>query len=90
MRESPALDILELLQRRGGIMSYTDPYVPVLRHGTLEVESIPEERVADVDCAVVCTNNAAFDYPTMPKRFPVVVDTRNALKGVTATNLFRL
>jgi UDP-N-acetyl-D-glucosamine dehydrogenase len=91
MRESPALDILELLHRRGARLSYTDPYVPVVEHADVSLSSIPEECVASgVDCAVVCTDHRAFDYRSMPARFPVIVDTRNALKGVAANNVFRL
>ena len=92
MRESPALDVLELLHRRGAILSYTDPHVPLLDHGELSLKSVPESGAAsdDIDCAVICTNHSAFNYGEMPKRFPLVVDTRNALKNVQADNVFRL
>jgi UDP-N-acetyl-D-glucosamine dehydrogenase len=90
MRESPALDILELLHRRGAQLSYTDPYVPRLEHGDIAMTSVPEDRIDGVDCVVICTDHRAFDYGSMVTRFPLVVDTRNALKGVSAPNLFRL
>jgi UDP-N-acetyl-D-glucosamine dehydrogenase len=90
MRESPALDVLELLERRGAALSYTDPHVPALNHGELGLTSLPESDVKDVDCVVICTDHQAFDFPSMVTRFPLVVDTRNALKGITAANLFRL
>ena len=90
MRESPALDVLELLHRRGTELSYTDPYVPDLDHGGLHLTSIAEPDVKDVDCVVVCTDHDAFDFTTMAGRFPLVVDTRNALKGVSGQNVFRL
>jgi UDP-N-acetyl-D-glucosamine dehydrogenase len=91
MRESPALDVMELLQRRGAILSYTDPYVPTLNHGSLDLESIPEAKAgAGIDCAVITTNHKVFDYAALPTRFPLVVDTRNALKGNGAKNIFRL
>jgi UDP-N-acetyl-D-glucosamine dehydrogenase len=91
MRESPALDILELLHRRGAELSYTDPYVPDLHHGNLCLHSVPEDTIdAGVDCAVICTDHRAFNYAAMPKHFSVVVDTRNALKGNAAENIFRL
>jgi UDP-N-acetyl-D-glucosamine dehydrogenase len=90
MRESPALDVLELLHRRGAELSYTDPYVPDLDHGGLCLTSVPEADVKDVDCVVICTDHDAFDFRSMPGRFPLVVDTRNALKGVTVRNVFRL
>jgi UDP-N-acetyl-D-glucosamine dehydrogenase len=91
MRESPALDVLELLQRRGAVLSYTDPYVPTLKHGDLDLKSVAEDNVGkDIDCAVICTNHKVFDYEQLPKKFPLVVDTRNALKGRTAENIFLL
>ena len=90
MRESPALDILELLHRRGAELSYTDPYVPALKEGDLCLQSVAEDEVDGIDCAVICTDHRAFNYATMPKRFPLVVDTRNALKGHDAPNIFRL
>ena len=90
MRESPALDILQLLHRRGAELSYTDPYVPSLKEGPLCLRSIPEDEVTGVDCAVIATDHKAFNYGTMPGRFPLIVDTRNALKGNRAKNIFRL
>jgi UDP-N-acetyl-D-glucosamine dehydrogenase len=90
MRESPALDVLEFLHRRGASLSYTDPYVPTLEHGDLQLTSVDEHEVGGVDCAVICTNHAVFDYQVMPAKFPLIVDTRNALKGHEAANIFRL
>jgi UDP-N-acetyl-D-glucosamine dehydrogenase len=93
MRESPALDIIELLHRRGAVLSYTDPYVPSLdlEHGQLTLASVSECAIGtNIDCAVICTNHKVFDYGAMPGRFPLVVDTRNALKGTEALNVFRL
>jgi UDP-N-acetyl-D-glucosamine dehydrogenase len=90
MRESPALDILQLLHRRGAELSYTDPYVPALKEGPLCLTSVDEDHIGAVDCAVIATDHRAFDYTAMPKRFPLIVDTRNALKGHTADNVFRL
>jgi UDP-N-acetyl-D-glucosamine dehydrogenase len=91
MRESPALDILELLQRRGAIVSYSDPFVPVLQHGPIDLRSVPEDAAGDgVDCAVICTNHRAFDYAAIVRRYPLIVDTRNALKGFDAPHIVRL
>ena len=91
MRESPALDVLELLHRRGAILSYTDPHVPVLEHADLSLKSVPEAQAADgIDCAVICTNHSVFKYAEMPGKFPLVVDTRNAMKNLDAENIFRL
>ena len=83
MRESPALDIIELLKRRGATVTYTDPFVPVLRHGPVDLTSmaLDEALAAGCDCAVIVTDHTAFDYPAIARRFPLVVDTRNALEG---------
>ena len=91
MRESPALDILELLHRRGAQLSYTDPYVPEVDHGDLCLRSIPDDKVdGSVDCVVIATDHKAFDYDAIARRFALVVDTRNALKGRKGDNIFRL
>ena len=91
MRESPALDVMELLVRRGAVLSYTDPFVPVLKHADLDMVSVPEaEAGPGVDIAVICTNHTAFSYADLPTHFPLVLDTRNALKGVSGANIFRL
>ena len=91
MRESPALDIIEMLHRRGAQLSYTDPYVPTFHEHGICLKSIPERDVPnDIDCAVICTDHSAFDYASMPRRFSLIVDTRNALKGDKSSNIFRL
>jgi len=91
MRESPALDILELLHRRGAALSYSDPYVPKVQHGDIKLCSVPEAQAGDgIDCAVICTNHKVFNYEAIVKQFPLVVDTRNALKGIQAGHVFRL
>ena len=91
LRESPALDILALLARRGAQVSYTDPYVPRLDQVGYELESVPFERAASTawDCAVVTTDHAVFDYQRIAA-LPLVVDTRNALKGAATATVFKL
>ena len=90
MRESPALDVMMLLQRRGGIVTYSDPHVPRLRLEGLEAESLPESAAADADCVVIITDHAAFDYKGLVERSTLIVDTRNALKGVNSPKIVRL
>jgi UDP-N-acetyl-D-glucosamine dehydrogenase len=91
LRESPALEILELLDKAGATVSYTDPYFPGFKHGHLDLASVPEQAMHDgVDCGVIVTDHKRFDYTAMVSRFPLLLDTRNALKGVTRPNVFRL
>src|SRR5262245_2013193 len=92
MRESPALDILELLTQRGATVSYTDPYVPTLKHGSQFLESIADADSLrrSPDCIVICTDHSRFVWkPVVDRGFPVV-DTRNALKGFDSPNIVRL
>jgi UDP-N-acetyl-D-glucosamine dehydrogenase len=90
MRESPALDVLLLLARRGGIVSYSDPHVPHLRLDGLHLEAQPESAAADADCVVIVTDHSAFDYRALVECAPLIVDTRNALRGYTSPKIVRL
>ena len=91
MRESPALDIMHLLQRRHARFTYSDPYVPELRADSLELRSQPpEEASAQADCVLVITNHAAFDYAAILEKASLIVDTRNALKGFVSDKIVRL
>jgi UDP-N-acetyl-D-glucosamine dehydrogenase len=92
VRESPALDVIELLGRRGATVTYSDPYVPELDHGhhRLTGVAVSEAAAGGADCAVIITDHKAFDYPAIVEAFPLVVDTRNALKGVKSEKVFSL
>jgi len=92
VRESPALDILELLTRQGAVVTYTDPYIATLAHGSQTLCSVPENDALTqgADCYVICTNHDAFDYDTIVKRASLIVDTRNALRSYTGSSIFRL
>jgi UDP-N-acetyl-D-glucosamine dehydrogenase len=91
MRESPALDVLELLMRRGATVTYTDPWVPEIHEGHHQLKSVDFDRALAVgfDCAVITTDHAAFDYARLAT-VPLIVDTRNALKGYAGQNIVRL
>jgi UDP-N-acetyl-D-glucosamine dehydrogenase len=89
VRESPALDIIQLLERRGAKLTYSDPYVPHVRFDGLELCS-DEAAIAKADCVVIVTDHSSFDYKALVDRAPLIVDTRNALKGVVADNIVRL
>jgi UDP-N-acetyl-D-glucosamine dehydrogenase len=94
VRESPALDIIHLLGRRGAIVSYSDPFVAKLRADGFLSESIEgidaEQGAAEADCVVIVTDHKAFNYPCIVERAKLVVDTRNALKGNPSDKIVRL
>jgi UDP-N-acetyl-D-glucosamine dehydrogenase len=90
VRESPALDVLLLLKRRGAVVTYSDPHVAALHVDGLDLESLPEESAAAADCVVIVTDHSAFDYQALLDRASLVVDTRNALKGFHSNKIVRL
>ena len=90
LRESPALDVMLLLKRRGAEITYTDPYVRALHLEGLDLKSQPEESIADADCVVIVTDHSAFDYRKIVERAALIVDTRNALKGQNSPKIVRL
>ncbi|HMC65466.1 MAG TPA: nucleotide sugar dehydrogenase [Gemmataceae bacterium] len=87
-RESPAFTILELLQRRGALVSYNDPHVPTLphmRHHHIRLDSQPltEQFLGSQDCVLIVTDHSAYDYPWIVRHSRLIVDTRNATAGCT-------
>jgi UDP-N-acetyl-D-glucosamine dehydrogenase len=90
VRESPALDLLLLLRQRGARVSYSDPYVPVLRMDGLDLKAEPQDAAAAADCVVIVTDHAAFDYQALVRNASLIVDTRNALKGFHSDTIVRL
>jgi UDP-N-acetyl-D-glucosamine dehydrogenase len=93
VRESPALDIIHLLGKRGAKVSYSDPWIPRLKADGVVPEmtgSDPETSAAAADCVVIVTDHRAFDYARIVERAPLIVDTRNALKGNPSEKIVRL
>lgn len=81
VRESPALDIIQLLEERGAHVEYHDPYVPSIRleHGrTMQSSALSAELLSKADCVVIVTNHSVFDYAWVVDNSHIVIDTRNA------------
>src|SRR5438128_3813794 len=92
MRESPALDVLELLVKRGAQLSYSDPFVPELRHNghVLTSMDVASALAPPPDCGVIGDEHSLFDYDAIVKSGTLLVDTRNALKAFQSPTIFRL
>jgi len=90
LRESPAIDVLLLLKRRGAVLSYSDPYVPTLKLDGLELTAQPQDAAESADCVVIVTDHSAFDYPELVARAALIVDSRNALKAFRSEKIVRL
>jgi UDP-N-acetyl-D-glucosamine dehydrogenase len=91
MRESPALDIIHLLQRMGAIISYSDPFVP---HLVTEGDQLCAEplfpAVDDADCVVIITDHSKVDYEAVVNRAKLIFDTRTALIRIWSDNIITL
>jgi UDP-N-acetyl-D-glucosamine dehydrogenase len=81
-RESPALDVIKLLQERGAHVSYHDPFVPSITVEGRRYESAPGSNLGSYDCVALLTNHSAFDAAKAVAESQLIVDTRNATKGV--------
>ena len=90
IRESPALDIIALLEKWGAIISYTDPYVPRLLTESGEMESKPLEAAASADCVVIVADHSTIDYDLLLRLSHLVVDTRNRFAGIKDPKIVRL
>ncbi|WP_299024457.1 nucleotide sugar dehydrogenase [uncultured Thermanaerothrix sp.] len=88
LRESPALDVIHLLREKGAIVSYHDPYIPVIHQDELSMQSVPDvmEAVQAADCVVIITNHSRYDYPAILEAARLIVDTRNALGKLGRNN----
>jgi UDP-N-acetyl-D-glucosamine dehydrogenase len=87
LRESPALDVIGLLEKKGAQVSYHDPYIPLIRHDSWEMKSVndPYLEAGSVDCVVIVTNHRSYNYINLlriieqSQKRALIVDTRNAL-----------
>jgi len=86
IRESPAIDIIRLLQQRGAMVVYHDPFVPHLKEDTVDLRSVPltPAQLGAADCAIIVTDHSAVDYALVARHVRRVVDTRHVLPRPSA------
>jgi UDP-N-acetyl-D-glucosamine dehydrogenase len=95
VRESPALDVMAVLKKKGAQVSYHDPYIPTLPArewaGGVDLASVPltAEALRHADCVVIVTDHRRFEYGTIVAEARLIVDSRNAIKG-THPHVFKL
>jgi UDP-N-acetyl-D-glucosamine dehydrogenase len=85
LRESPALTIIELLQKDGAQVSYHDPYFPFIGKGRkydLQMKRTELENLGQYDCVLIVTDHSDYDYRRIVQEAQLIVDTRNATKGI--------
>ncbi len=92
VRESPALDVIHLLQEKGGVVSYHDPYVPEIKEHDLEMSTAvwSDTLIVEADCVVIITHHADYDWTAIAQQATLIVDTRNAIKEPGKALVFKL
>ena len=93
LRESPALEIIDILIKKGALISYYDPYLPYLNIDGINLKGLPfnKRSFKDSDCVVIVTDHSNVDYEFITKNSKLVIDTRNVLKDVSnKSNIVRI
>ena len=92
LRESPAITIIEDLQKHGALVSYNDPYFPKIGKGRkydLQMQRVPLENIGQYDCVVIVTDHSEYDYRQIVDEAQLIVDTRNATAGISSPRIVR-
>ncbi|MGD0730478.1 MAG: nucleotide sugar dehydrogenase [Terracidiphilus sp.] len=92
LRESPSLTIIELLREKGAVVAYNDPYFATVGHGRhydLNMTSTPLDNLGQFDALVIVTDHSNYDYQAIVDQSQLVVDTRNATKGIDSPKIVR-
>ena len=92
LRESPALTIIELLQAEGASVSYNDPYFPFVGRGRkydLQMKCVPLDNLGQYDCVLIVTDHSDYDYRTILRDSKLVIDSRNAMRGIKSEKIVR-
>ena len=91
VRESPAIDVIHLLRKRGAEVSFSDPFIQDLSHEGIDLQSVDLlDSAAAADAVVVITDHKKFDYPALIERSKLIFDSRNALKAFPSDKIVRL
>jgi UDP-N-acetyl-D-glucosamine dehydrogenase len=92
LRESPALTIIELLRKKGAEVAYNDPYFPTVGRGRkydLNMTSAPLDHLEEYDAVLIVTDHSSYDYAQIVREAQLVIDTRNATRGIDSPKIVR-
>ncbi len=92
LRESPSLTIIELLREKGAEVAYNDPYFPIVgqgRHYALNMTNTPLENLEQYDAVMIVTDHSSYNYRAIVEHAQLVIDTRNATKGIDSPKIVR-
>jgi UDP-N-acetyl-D-glucosamine dehydrogenase len=89
-RESPGFELMDLLLKKGAVVDYNDPHIPILPpmrhypHLRMSSRELTPEYLASQDLVLIVTDHSAYDWPRIVEHSPLIVDTRNATKAVAS------
>jgi len=92
LRESPSLTIIELLREKGAYVFYNDPYFPTVGHGrhyALNMTNTPLENLGQYDAVLIVTDHSTYDYRAIVDQAQLVIDSRNATRGIDSPKIVR-
>ncbi|MGB9735207.1 MAG: nucleotide sugar dehydrogenase [bacterium] len=92
IRESSAIPVIEEIMRRGGRVSYHDPYIDTIQENSLNLRSVKltEKALSSADCTLILTDHSVFDYPWIVKHSKLIFDTKNGTRGITDKKIIKL
>ena len=92
LRESPALKVIDLLEKEGAEIIYNDPHISQFKHKKIEYNSVKltDKILKEADATVIVTAHSAYNYQNIVDKSQIVFDTRNGTKGIEAENIFKL
>ena len=94
-RESPGVEIIDILKEKGAKVDYNDPFIPSfsgLRHYpdiAMKSVELSEKKLKEYDCIVIVTNHSQYDYSWIVKNSRLIIDTRNAMKGLKSKKIIK-
>jgi UDP-N-acetyl-D-glucosamine dehydrogenase len=92
LRESPSLTVIELLRAQGAEVLYNDPYIPTVGRGrryNLNMTCTPLNNLEQYDCVLIMTDHSDYNFQEIVEQSQLVVDTRNATKGIQSAKILR-
>ena len=91
-RETPSLDVIQLLEEQGARVEYNDPYISYFNEDAIQKMSVPltKENINNADCVVLLTDHTRYDYDFIAEHARLIMDTRNAFKGIKNPRIMRI
>jgi UDP-N-acetyl-D-glucosamine dehydrogenase len=92
LRESPAIEIIDLLHEYRAEVDYVDPYIPIitLKNEMLTAVPFEEDRIRNADCVLILIDHSIIDYASVVRTASLVIDTRDATAGLSGLHIVRL